>query len=107
MFLSTCPIIEGYKISNHHFISVEVVIWANAFKDLFASFTNFFGGRSTSYEKALIEWKNKAMDELITKATTLGANGIIWIDLSYNAIGRKWSMFMINITWTAVVMTSA
>jgi uncharacterized protein YbjQ (UPF0145 family) len=53
------------------------------------------------YERALIEGKNEAVDELIKKAEALWANAIIWIDLDYEAVW-KGSMFMINIAWTAV-----
>jgi Domain of unknown function (DUF74). len=34
-------------------VTSEVIIGANALKDLAASFTDFFGGRSTAYEETL------------------------------------------------------
>ncbi len=71
MILSTTAQVDGYKQTNHAFISAEVIIGANVFKDFFAALTNFFGGRSASYEKALIDGKNRAMDELIAKAQAL------------------------------------
>jgi uncharacterized protein YbjQ (UPF0145 family) len=89
MILSTTFVVDGYTQKNHTFISSEVVIGANVFKDFFASLTNFFGGRSASYEKALIEGKNKAMDEIIQKAESLGANGIVGVDMAYDVVGRK------------------
>jgi uncharacterized protein YbjQ (UPF0145 family) len=36
-------------------VSSEVIVGANVVKDLFASITDIFGGRSGSYEQSLIE----------------------------------------------------
>jgi uncharacterized protein YbjQ (UPF0145 family) len=40
------------------------------------------------YEHSLISGKNQAIDELIKKAEKLGANGIIAIDLDFEAVGK-------------------
>ena len=102
MLLTTTSTLEGKKISTYHWlVSAEVIVGANVVKDVFAAFTDFFWGRSTMYEHALISWKEAAMKELIEKAQQLWANGIIAIDLDYEAVG-KWSMFMINAVGTAI-----
>ncbi len=41
------------------------------------------------------------MQELIEKAQKLGANAIIGVDMDFEAVG-KGSMFMVNISGTAV-----
>lgn len=105
MLTSTTPTIEGNQIKEHlGLISSEVIVWANVVKDLFAGLTDFFGGRSSAYESALIQGKNEAMDELLTKAKKLGADAIVGIDMDFEAVG-KGSMFMINISGTAVKLT--
>jgi len=102
MLLTTTSILEGKTITTYHgLISSEVIVGANVIKDIFASFTDFFWGRSSMYEKSLILWKNEALNELVQKAEKLWANGIIAIDLDYEAVG-KWSMFMINAVGTAI-----
>jgi uncharacterized protein YbjQ (UPF0145 family) len=106
MLTSTTHTIEGNPIKEYiWFVSSEVIVWANVVKDLFASVTDIFGGRSGSYEQSLIEGKNEAMEELIAKAKKMWANAIVGIDLAYDTVGKWWSMFMINITGTAVVLT--
>ena len=79
MLISTTPTIEGNPIKEYlGLISSEVIVWANVVKDLFAGLTDFFVWRSSAYESALIQGKNEAMDELLTKAKKLGADaGIV------------------------------
>ena len=102
MIITTTSQLDNKLVQEYlWFISSEVIVWANIVKDIFAWLTDIFWGRSSSYETSLIEGKNAAMQELIAKATGLGADGIIWVDMAYGAVG-KWSMFMINITGTAV-----
>ncbi len=105
MLTSTTPTIEGNSIKEYlGLISSEVIVWANVVKDIFAWLTDFFGGRSSAYESALIQGKNEAMDEIIQKAKKLWADAIVGIDMDYEAVG-KGSMFMINISGTAVKLT--
>lgn len=106
MLTTTTHTIEGNPIKEYiWFVSSEVIVWANVVKDLFASITDIFWWRSWSYEQSLIEWKNEAMQELVSKAKKMWANAVVWIDLAYATVGKWWSMFMINITWTAVILT--
>jgi len=102
IFLSTVGVDEWVKYETIWFVSSEVIIWANFVKDIFASITDFFGGRSNKYERSLVEAKNNALDELISKAINNWGNGIIWIKMDYEAIWAKWSMFMVNVSWTLI-----
>lgn len=69
MIISTTPTLQTSEIIEYQgFISAEVISGVNVVKDLFAAFTDFFGGRSSKYESALIKAKNDAMDELVAKA---------------------------------------
>lgn len=102
MLTSTTPYIEGHPVKEHlGLISAEVIVGANVIKDLFAAVTDFFGGRSNAYESALKAGKAEAMQELIQKAQSKGANAIIGIDMQFEAVG-KGSMFLVNINGTAV-----
>ena len=63
--MTTTPTIEGHPIQEYKgIVSGEVIIGANVWKDFKASLTDFFGGRSNTYEKVLIEAKDRALDEL-------------------------------------------
>lgn len=106
MLTSTTHTIEGNPIKEYlGFVSSEVIVWANIVKDIFASITDVFGWRSGSYEQSLIQGKDEAMQELIAKTKTMWGNAIVGIDLAYATVGQWGSMFMINITGTAVILT--
>jgi uncharacterized protein YbjQ (UPF0145 family) len=103
MILTTTPSIEGKEIKQYiGIITGETIIGANAIKDMFAGFTDFFGGRSNSYEKVLREAKNSALKEMSERAVQLGADAIVGIDLDYETIGRNSSMLMVTCSGTAV-----
>ncbi len=105
MLLSTTPTIEGHPIREYKgVVTGEVIIGANVLKDFMASLTDFFGGRSTTYEKVLIEAKDKAMNEMMQRAQALGANAVVGIDVDYETIGQASSMLMVATSGTAVVI---
>lgn len=105
MILTTTNTLQGKNISDYKgIVSGETIIGANAIKDFFASVTDFFGGRSSSYEKVLIEAKEIAIEELKEKAQKLGANAIIGIDFDYETIGERGSMMMVTATGTAITI---
>lgn len=69
-----------------------------------ASLTDFFGGRSSSYEKVLIQAKDTALKEMMQRAEQMGANAIIGIDIDYETVGQSGSMLMVSTSGTAVVI---
>lgn len=65
MLVTTTNNIEGKSITNYYgMVTGEAIIGANIFKDFFAAITDVVGGRSGSYEKALKEAKNIAVQEM-------------------------------------------
>ena len=105
MILSTTPQIEGHTIREYKgVVTGEVIIGANVLKDFMAGLTDFFGGRSGSYEKVLIEAKDSSMQEMMQRAQTLGANAVVGIDIDYETIGANGSMLMVATSGTAVVI---
>ncbi|MBQ3895255.1 MAG: heavy metal-binding domain-containing protein [Clostridia bacterium] len=105
MLLSTTPTIEGRPIREYKgIVTGETIIGANVFKDFMAGLTDFFGGRSGSYEKVLIEAKDTAINEMMQRAAVLGANAIVGIDVDYETIGQSSSMLMVATSGTAVVI---
>jgi uncharacterized protein YbjQ (UPF0145 family) len=103
MITTTTSTIEGRPVQQYlGVVSAESIIGANIFKDLFAGLRDIVGGRSTTYEKVIEEARTNAMDELVQKAQTIGANAIIGIDLDFETVGAGGSMLMVIATGTAV-----
>lgn len=105
MILTTTPQIEGHPIREYKgLVTGETIIGANVIKDIKASIRDFFGGRSGSYEKVLIEAKETSLREMTERAQSMGANAIVGIDIDYETIGEKGSMLMVATSGTAVVI---
>lgn len=105
MILSTTPTLEGHPIKEYKgIVTGETIIGANAIKDFMASLTDFFGGRSSTYEKVLIEAKNTALAEMQQRALAMGANAVVGIDLDYETLGNGGGMLMVTVSGTAVTI---
>jgi uncharacterized protein YbjQ (UPF0145 family) len=105
MITTTTNNIEGRPVQQYlGVVSSEAIIGANIFKDLFAGIRDIVGGRSGTYERVIDEARKNALDELVQKAQTMGANAIIGIDLDFETIGTGGSMLMVIATGTAVLL---
>ena len=106
MIITTTPSIDGKKtIEYKGVVTGETILGANFLKDIFASFTDFFGGRSGAYEKSLKEARETAISEMKEEAKRFGANAIIGVDIDYESISRDGSsMLMVTCSGTAVVL---
>ena len=105
MILTTTPTIEGHPVKQYlGVVASETIIGANVFRDIMAGLRDFFGGRSSSYEEVLKKAKDTALQELQERATAMGANAVIGIDLDYETVGANGSMLMVTASGTAVVI---
>lgn len=105
MLLTTTSTIEGRVIQEYKGIVFgEVVAGVDALKDMAAGFTNFFGGRSGSYEEELIGAREEALAELEQRAAALGANAVVGVDVDYEVLGSNNGMLMVSASGTAVVI---
>ncbi len=103
--VTTTNSIEG-KVIQRYFdpIAANVVIGANVISDMFAGFTDFFGGRSVTYENKLQQLNHQALAELKRKAEMLGANCIVGLKIDIDEIsGKNSQMFMITAYGTPVL----
>jgi len=103
MLLSTTPQIEGKTISDYKGVVVgEAILGTNIFRDMFAGIRDIVGGRSGAYEKELAKAREIAFSELEQRATELGANAVVGIDIDYEVVGKDGSMMMVSVSGTAV-----
>ena len=103
MITTTTPSIEGKRIVEYRGIVFgEVVSGVNFVKDIAASFSNFFGGRSGSYEEELINARQNAVIEMEQRAQELGANAVVGVDIDYEVLGADNGMLMVTASGTAV-----
>ncbi|MEG1505853.1 MAG: heavy metal-binding domain-containing protein, partial [Lachnospiraceae bacterium] len=81
----------------------EVISGVNFIRDFTAGLSNFFGGRSNSYEDELQTARTNAMHEMEDRARSLGANAVVGVDIDYEVLGADNGMLMVTASGTAVV----
>ena len=95
MIITTTPTVEGRRITEYKGIVFgEVIAGVNVVKDIAASFSNFFGGRSGTYESELINAREQALYELEQRALQLNADAEV--------LGSDNGMLMVTASGTAV-----
>ena len=105
MIITTTPQIEGKQIKEYKGIVFgEVVNGVDFVKDFAAGITNFFGGRSGSYEGELIDARENAIKEMESRASSLGANAIVGVNIDYEVLGQGGNMLMVTASGTAVIV---
>lgn len=105
MIVTTTPSVEGRRIKEYRGIVFgEIVSGVDFIKDFAAGLTNFFGGRSGSYEGELVEARENAIAEMVSRAGQLGANAVVGVDLDYEVLGQGGNMLMVTASGTAVVL---
>lgn len=103
MILTTTPTIQGKEITEYiGVITAENVLGINILKDIFGGLTDFFGGRSNTYELEIKKARDLALVELEEVAKQKGADAVVGIDFDFEVIGARGSMLMINVSGTAV-----
>ena len=103
MIVTTTPSVEGRRITEYKGVVFgEVIAGVNFVKDFVAGLSNFFGGRSGTYEEELINARQQAMDEMEQRAAQLGADAVVGVDIDYEVLGADSGMLMVTASGTAV-----
>lgn len=104
MLITTTNNIENGKITKYlDVVSSTVVIGVNILSEFIASFTDFFGGKSGTYETKLNAIFSESLNNLSKKAKKLGADAIVGLKMDYEEIsGKDKSMIMVYAMGTAV-----
>ena len=89
MLLSNLESVPGHTISRQ----IDVVYGStvrskHVGRDLLAGLKNIVGGELTAYTELLEESRKEAMDRMIAKAQSLGANAIVGIRFSTSNIAQ-------------------
>ena len=101
----TTPTIEGKRIVEYKGIVFgEVVAGVDFVRGFAAGLTNFFGGRSNSYEDELQQARDTAIIEMEQRAIDRGANAVVGVDIDYEVLGANNAMLMVSVSGTAVVV---
>ena len=105
MILTTTPSVEGRQILEYKgIIFGEVISGVDVLRDFTAGLSNFFGGRSGSYEEELTNARETALRELEQRAQERGANAVVGVDVDYEVLGSNNGMLMVTASGTAVLI---
>lgn len=105
MIVTTTNSIEGKQIVEYKGVVFgEVIAGVDFVKDFVAGLSNFFGGRSNTYEEELMHARESAMQEMQQRAAALGADAVVGIDVDYEVLGSDNGMLMVNVSGTAVTL---
>lgn len=105
MILTTTDVIQGGVIEGYlGIVTAEVVYGSNALRDFFAGIRDVIGGRTGSYERIFQRGQQDALKELERRASALGANAVIGVELDTGTINVDQSgvLLLITATGTAV-----
>ncbi len=103
MIITTTPSVEGKRITAYKGIVFgEVISGVDFIKDFTAGLSNFFGGRSGTYEDELIQAREQAIEEMTQRAANLGADAVVGVDIDYEVLGANNGMLMVTASGTAV-----
>ena len=101
MITTTTAMIEGQPVQRYlGIVTGEVIVGANIFRDLFASITDIVGGRSGKYEEELRKGRDLAVEEMVQRATEMGADAVVGVKVDYETVGGQ--MLMVTACGTAV-----
>lgn len=105
MIITTTPNIEGHTIQEYKGIVFgEVIVGVDILKDIGAGLRDFFGGRSQGYEQELLKARTEAIQELQDRASRMGANAVVGVDVDYEVLGSSNGMIMVSVSGTAVII---
>ena len=103
--ITSSMFVAGKEIEHEiEFITAECVYGMHIFKDMFAGFRDFFGGRSKAVQDTLRNARRTVLTELRREALIVGADAVIAVDLDYQELsgGQKSGMLMLIASGTAV-----
>ena len=100
--------IDGKIVQSYRgLVAAEVVFGANFLRDFAASYADFVGGRSSSYETEFEGARKTALEIIVKKAEAVSADAIVGMRFEYQVLGEKNGMMMVAAYGTAVQLTKS
>lgn len=94
---------EGYAIIEYkNIVTSEVVLGTGFLSELSTQLNDLIGTTSGTFENKLCKAKVMALNKVIEKATSIGANALIGI--SYDMMTLSNNMLVVSVNGTAVVI---
>ena len=90
MLVVTTPTVEGMPVKQY----IGMV----------SGLSNMFGGRASSYENEIANASRTAVNEMCTRAQSIGANAVVGVHVDYFTAGADNAMLAAIATGTAVVL---
>lgn len=88
--VTTTATLDGHRIKRYIEVeSAEVVLGSGPFSEFAGDVSDFFGSRSTAFEKKLAQARKTAMNKLRYVAFELGGNAIVGIDLDFTEFSNN------------------
>jgi uncharacterized protein YbjQ (UPF0145 family) len=106
--ITTTNNIEGYKIERYiAIVTGEVILGVNFVKDWVAGLKDVFGGRVYNYEDELRKGRKQAVNQLVERAISEGANALVGIRFDHEVLSPKGkgTVLMIMAVGTAVYVS--
>ncbi|QHS22087.1 YbjQ family protein [Virgibacillus sp. MSP4-1] len=101
MIVTTTSTLQNKEIVEYiDVVYGEAIMGANVVRDFLAGISDIVGGRSGTYEGKLSEGREIAVREMKEKASKLGANAVIGVDLDFETL--RDGMMMVVASGTAV-----
>jgi len=83
-------------------ITAHVVVGMNFFKDFLSGFSDFFGGKSKTYQNTLASINDEVINELRKRAYSIGANCVLGLKIDNDEVAAQGkSMMMVTALGTA------
>lgn len=83
-------------------ITAHVVVGMNFFKDFLSGFSDFFGGKSKSYQNTLASINDEVINELRKRAYSIGGNCVLGLKIDNDEVSAQGkSMMMVTALGTA------
>lgn len=105
VLITTTPSIEGYRITKYIGpIVIPTIGAANMMRDWIAGFTDFFGGKSKSYEGVYGKFLKQAVMTMMKQAKENGANAVVNMRIETTNLSSGKSVLSIFLYGTAVTI---
>lgn len=83
-------------------VAAHAVVGMNLFKDFIAGFSDFFGGKSNTYQNTLATLNDEVIEELRKKAHAMGGNCVLGLKIDNDEVSAQGkSMIMVSAIGTA------